>query len=158
MPAPIPTVILALTDLKRLTWRAGLAIALIVIAYVIPRLVGVSEGVTDILDQGNMIGLALLLAEIARARQEEPPPPPSPSERGHMAVPLLYALGITAVCACVWAWAGCIPSRDIRTDEPIDVQTWDGPPCRVIVKVGSEVVLDGESTKRCKLAPPPGTF
>ena len=30
MPAPIPTVILALTDLKRLTWRAGLAIALIV--------------------------------------------------------------------------------------------------------------------------------
>ena len=52
----------------------------------------------------------------------------------------------------------CIPSRDIRTDEPIDVQTWDGPPCRVIVRVGSEVVLDAESTKRCKLAPPPGTF
>lgn len=157
MSTPATTLVMALADLKNWTWRAGLAVALIVLAYVIPRLVGVSEGVTDILEQGNMIGLALLLAEIARARQETPPPPPSSDQRGHMATPLLYALGIIAVCACVWAWAGCVPSRDIRTTEDMDVQTWDGPPCRVIVKVGSEVVLDGESTKRCKLAPP-GTF
>lgn len=146
MPAPIPTVILALTDLKRLTWRAGLAIALIVIAYVIPRLVGVSEGVTDILDQGNMIGLALLLAEIARARQEEPPPPPSPNERGHMAAPLLYALGIIAVCACAWAWAGCATVE--RNGETLGFQLRRdparvGPACLYRLTIDGELVHSG---------------
>ena len=66
--------------------------------------------------------------------------------------PLRFLLIIAALVI-----PACAPSRDIRTDEPVDVQTWDGPPCRVIVKVGPEVVLDARSSKPCRLAPP-GTF
>lgn len=146
MSTPATTLVMALTDLKNWTWRAGLAVALIVLAYVIPRLVGVSEGVTDILEQGNMIGLALLLAEIARARQETPPPPPSSDQRGHMAAPLLCALGIIAVCACAWAWAGCATVE--RNGETLGFQLRRdparvGPACLYRLTIDGELVHSG---------------
>ena len=47
----------------------------------------------------------------------------------------------------------CAPSRDIRTDEPIAVESWEGPPCRVTVRVGAELVLDARSPRACRVQP-----
>lgn len=140
MTSAIQTLILALTDIKRWTWRAVLAIALLLLAYVLPRVVFLDVGVTDILDTGNMIGLALLMAEIARARAETPPPKLPP------VLLVLLALG--------WASSGCGP-RTLQLDaddEPPMFVIDRGPPCRMSLVAEGEVQASVEHAgKRCRL-------
>jgi len=64
--------------------------------------------------------------------------------------PLRFLLVIAALVL-----PACAPSRDLRTDEDVSVETWSGPPCRVIVKAGAEVVLDARSPRKCRIGDAP---
>lgn len=133
---PVQNIVLALTDLKHWTWRAVLAVTLMAIAFVVPRLVSTTLGVQEVLDAGNVIGGLLLLAEIARARQETPPKPVPPNERGQAVLEwLVVVLMLVGAGFAISAVQGCA-SREIVTPNPIEIECWEGPPCRCHITDG----------------------
>lgn len=134
----VQTIVLALSDIRSWTWRAILALLLIVVAYVVPRLTSTTLGLQDILDVGNLVGAGLLTIEMARARQQTPPAPaPAPTnERGHAGVGLLASMVVLALVPLLLSQAGCA-SREIITADPIDIECWVGPPCRCHITAGT---------------------
>lgn len=119
-----------------MTTLAGFAVA--IFAVTLLRATGVAEGVW----------LAVMLTGLggagfgpSLANRGTPP-----NERGHMAAPLLYALGIIAVCACAWAWAGCATVE--RNGETLGFQLRRdparvGPACLYRLTIDGELVHSG---------------
>lgn len=56
---------------------------------------------------------------------------------------LLVLMLVTGACA----------SREVVTDEPIGIEWWEGPPCRVEVHDGDELVFRARSPHRCVITP-----
>ena len=56
--------------------------------------------------------------------------------------------------ALVCLFASACASRDLRTNNDLGVEWWEGPPCRVEVKDGKKLVLDARSPKRCVINAP----
>ena len=173
-------IVAAVSDIKRWTWRGYLALFLIVTAYYLPRFVSVPVTATDVLEHANLVGMALLMIELAAARKEMPPsilpkdPPNGGSSRDVMtyetpregpAKPLeRRGWGLVPRAALLALWCAFIvpacASREMRTEHDVYPELWQGPPCRLIVTVDGEVVFDARSPKRCELKidppkPPP---
>lgn len=132
----VQTIVLALSDIRSWTWRAVLALLLIVVAYVVPRLTSTTLGLQDILDVGNLVGAGLLTIEMARARQETPPKPVAPDERGQAGVGLLASMVVLAIVPLLLSTSAGCASREVVTRDPITIEHWQGPPCRVHILAG----------------------
>lgn len=113
-------------------------------------------------------------AVVSRAGAEGPlrfrrppsgPPAPPPSGTGDLggdatplrrtAADLMTPLRLLAVLALFSGLSACA-SRDLRTDNDLGVEWWEGPPCRVEVRDGDELVLDARSPKPCRVNVTPG--
>jgi hypothetical protein len=122
---PATVIISALVDIQNWTWRGILGALLVVAAYVVPRLVAIAAGVGDVLDFGNLVGLGLIAAEVARARAQMPPPPPVKFD-GTRGFSTLRILG-TLIAVGLAAWlivsaSGCATMPPEQSGETLRVQ------------------------------------
>ena len=126
-------------------------LALMLVGWLIPYLISDAELASDLVE-----AIGLLIATVGRMRIGDLHWPWQSSQRG--SARLGFALVVAGIALVALAWTFCLgscaPSRDLRTDEDIGVEVWDGPPCRVIVRAGAEVVLDATSARKCRTVTP----
>lgn len=60
-----------------------------------------------------------------------------PDQRGHGGVGLLGILAVVALVPLLLSSSGC-GSREVITREPIAIEYWQGPPCRVHILAGTD--------------------
>lgn len=83
-----------------------------------------------------------------------------PDQRGSARVGVMLVVGgIAAFVALAWSVGAC-GSREILTRDPIAIEYWEGPPCRVVIHAGDEepyiVRNPAGSGLRCVVAPSGG--
>ena len=136
-----------------LTTLSGLALIAIAVVLVRPAL---SDSQSEI-----WIGLVFAgagMAGVGGSLLSRSPRPPD--ERGLARVDAMLVIsGTVLFVGLAWAVSGCA-SREILTRDPIAIEYWEGPPCRVVIHAGDEepyiVRNPAGSGLRCVVAPSGG--